>query len=80
MQGSGHSVAHSKIDITINAKNQQLTLVSSNQYNSSIKENNNAIGLENLKKRLSLIYPENHSLSIVKKENRYTVELKIPQL
>lgn len=75
-----HSVAHSKIDITINAKNQQLTLVSSNQYNSNIKENNNAIGLENLKKRLSLIYPENHTLSIVKEENIYTVKLKIQQL
>ncbi|CAM1352311.1 sensor histidine kinase [Tenacibaculum crassostreae] len=75
-----HSVAHSKIDIIINAENQQLTLVSSNQYNSSIKENSNAIGLENLKKRLSLIYPKNHTLSIVKEENRYTVELKIQQL
>ncbi|AXT20823.1 GHKL domain-containing protein [Flavobacteriaceae bacterium AU392] len=35
------------------------------------------IGLENLKHRLSLIYPKNHKLLIIEKENTFTVDLKI---
>ncbi|MDW7693010.1 sensor histidine kinase [Flammeovirgaceae bacterium SG7u.111] len=35
------------------------------------------IGLENLKKRLKLVYPKTHTLSISQSDNRYKVALKI---
>ncbi len=75
-----HSIAHSKVDISINATNHQLHLISSNQYNINTNKNSNAIGLENLKKRLLLIYPDNHSLFVHQKGDIFIVELKIEQL
>ncbi|REH56266.1 histidine kinase [Tenacibaculum gallaicum] len=75
-----HSIIHSKIDITINVENYHLHLKSSNLFYSTKNENSQTIGLENLKKRLLLIYPNNHSLSIHKQKNIFTIELKIDQL
>ncbi len=52
-----------------------------NNFNSQAENNlvsNNGIGLENVKKRLEVIYPnENHSLKIKKSENFYKVELNL---
>ena len=38
------------------------------------------IGLKNIKKRLAILYPKNHSLSIFEEKNRYNVTLKILDL
>jgi len=35
------------------------------------------LGIENAKRRLNLLYPEKHDLSIHKKENVFKVELQI---
>ncbi len=75
-----HSIAYSKIGIFINVTNHQLHLISSNQFNINTNKNTKAIGLENLKKRLLLIYPDNHSLYIHQKGDVFTIELKIDQL
>lgn len=50
-----------------------------NISNSAGKPNdiNAGIGLENIKKRLLLLYPDKHELSIVHDENVFNVELKI---
>lgn len=72
-----HSIAHSKITIFVYAIKHQLSLEVSNQFNASKSKSNNAIGLKNLKKRLLLTYPNEHSLIIEKQENTYRVQLKI---
>lgn len=42
-----------------------------------VKDNTSGIGLENVQKRLALIYPNKHNLTISNSNNRYTVILKI---
>ena len=44
---------------------------------STVKDETSGIGLENVKRRLKLIYPERHKLGISTNENRYKVELTI---
>jgi two-component system, LytTR family, sensor kinase len=75
-----HSTPHSQINITIQAVNDQLLLFSNNKFTPKKNKKTKAIGLKNLKKRLSLIYPKGHSLTINKQESSFTVELKIEEL
>ena len=42
-----------------------------------VKDETSGIGLENVKRRLQLIYPDSHKLEISTKEKRYKVELTI---
>jgi two-component system LytT family sensor kinase len=44
---------------------------------STVKDETSGIGLDNVKRRLELIYPESHKLDISTYENRYKVELTI---
>ncbi len=64
-----------KIDITIN--NVELILSTSNFINTLHKDEASGIGLDNVKKRLVLLYPDKHTLKIETKENIYTTYLKI---
>jgi two-component system, LytTR family, sensor kinase len=38
---------------------------------------NTGIGINNVKRRLELMYPDKHSLTTVEKDNYYTVHLEI---
>lgn len=62
------------IDVTINHNN--LTF----KINNSVKKNQKStqgIGLENIKKRLEMLYPENYNLTINQTENNFEVTLKL---
>ncbi|TJY38060.1 sensor histidine kinase [Pontimicrobium aquaticum] len=48
-----------------------------NNFDSKEKQESNGIGLQNLKRRLSLLYKEKHELSIDKTKNTYLATLKI---
>ncbi|OSY88930.1 membrane protein [Tenacibaculum holothuriorum] len=72
-----HSTTHSKIFIEINTENSVLNFTSSNTYKVESKQNNNAIGLENLRKRLFLLYPNNHQLTIDEQESLFTAKLTL---
>ena len=64
------------IDILLEEKNKDIRFMITNNF--EVKETNTrGIGIKNLKKRLELIYPKRHSLSINSKPNIYMVELKI---
>ena len=41
------------------------------------KKNASGIGLENLRRRLALLYPDKHLFEIVKEEGRFIAKLKI---
>jgi len=79
-----HSLQTKETEIEINIKievnEQQLILNVENNFEKIENSNNlltKGIGLENVKKRLVLLYPDRHELNIEDKENWYKVYLKI---
>jgi len=68
------------INMDIEIKEQQLMLMIENNFEKQSSSGNlltKGIGLENVKKRLELIYPKYHQINIEDKENWYKVDLKI---
>ncbi|GET22526.1 sensor histidine kinase [Prolixibacter denitrificans] len=69
------------VDMTIVFKDGQLRFHIQNTTRNHVENNENGgIGLENIRKRLELNYPERHELKIEKNENWYTVDLTITDL
>ncbi len=69
-----------RIIIQINTKANFLSLfVKNNKYstNESIQHDDSGIGLENVRKQLELLYPQNYKLTINDTEKFYTVELEL---
>ncbi len=67
------------INLAVSA-NDILTLNVTNNHNANAQNNltnENGIGLENVKKRLSVIYPDEHELKFHHDDKIYKVELKI---
>lgn len=72
-----HSTLDSEININITVENGVLNFACSNDYDSTkIDEDTFKIGLQNLEKRLELIYKENFEFSI-KKDAKFKVHLKL---
>lgn len=68
------------IDIALKYKENQIVFTVKNQYNkntSEVKDATSGIGLENVKRRLQLLYPSSHTLQIDKKDAYFEVCLKI---
>jgi LytS/YehU family sensor histidine kinase len=68
------------IEIELNDDKKSLFFSVSNKVskqNSEIKDGSSGIGLANVRRRLELLYPDQHDLTISEKEDRYLVELKI---
>jgi hypothetical protein len=69
-----------KIDIKLNVdENGSLLFQCNNSYTvqSNTDDLSNGIGLENVKKRLSILYPDNHKLHINATDNEYQVSLRL---
>lgn len=64
------------IDINLACNNNQLNLIVKNTASQN-KNIGNGIGLENIKKRLDLLYLNQYDLSIEKNEDLFTVNLKL---
>jgi len=70
----------SGIDIAIVISDQQLIFTCVNTKYSAIKkmeDEKSGIGLENVKRRLDLLYPGKHSLQFNEDDGKYTVKLEI---
>lgn len=65
-----------RIDVSITAKDGIVSCSTFNNYN-NISTKENGIGLNNLKKRLNLIYGEKATLIIDKTKDTFSVDLKI---
>jgi len=71
---------HNFIDISINTDNRTLKMTVKNSISNlsnSTSKKNSGIGLENVKKRLNLVYPNRHNLFIHSDEQFFYVDLKI---
>lgn len=69
----------SAINISILTTDKHLTFICENNNYGFVKkmDNTGGIGLENVKRRLELVYPDRHELLIKNEENKYAVTLKI---
>lgn len=69
------------IQIQISGQNEQLIMSIQNNHDQSVQKKTalleQGIGIENVKKRLELLYPNKHSLHIEETEQLYTVELNL---
>jgi hypothetical protein len=67
------------IDVKLVVKDGQLLFQISNNYDRQnlSKDNNSGIGLENIRKRLNLLYAGKYRLDIIDKNNLYSAELKL---
>lgn len=79
-----HSTASQSEDITINvyinvSENGILEFECTNSFRrlSNTEDLSKGIGLQNVRKRLQLIYPNAHTLSVSEKDTLYSVKLKI---
>jgi hypothetical protein len=69
-----------KIDISLTIKEHQLIFMIANPILQNKKETQNpgsGLGLENIRQRLHLVYPDRHNLKIYQKDERHIVELHL---
>lgn len=69
-----------EINIKLTAKDNNLNFKVSNAYIKNleeIKDKTSGIGLQNVKRRLKLLYNQMHQLNITDADNRYTVDLQL---
>ena len=65
------------LQINLTIHNYTLELTTTNFINTLHKDDASGIGLDNVKKRLMLLYPNKHKLTIETKDNIYTTNLQI---
>ena len=72
----GH-IENGEISISISQKQNKLILLATNNYKRIEVEKSHGIGLNNLKSRLTLIYPNEHRLVIMDENEVFRVELEL---
>ncbi|MEO7802877.1 MAG: histidine kinase [Ginsengibacter sp.] len=73
-------IENAQIDIEMTIKNDMLHFSVRNKYNEhadEVKDKTSGIGLTNVQRRLNLLYGDNHSLLINRKDNWFTVSLQL---
>ncbi|RAJ08508.1 GHKL domain-containing protein [Chitinophaga skermanii] len=71
------STQESFVDLVLTVKNNNLTFVCTNSVETNPTSHSRGIGLENLARRLQLLYPGNHSLETGYTNNTFTATIKI---
>ncbi|AXT59684.1 histidine kinase [Aquimarina sp. AD10] len=65
------------LDVTLTTSETEVSLIVKNNYDPAQHQSNDGLGLNNVKRRLSLLYPNQNELSLSNKNNQYTAALKI---
>lgn len=66
------------IDMSCKSEGNSLIFeISNSKRNHETKTENTGIGIKNLKRRLELLYPNNHSLDIINEEKQFSAQLKL---
>lgn len=76
----GNKEQDGAVEISITENDGELAFIASNTCDpedKGIKDKTGGIGLELVRRRLKLIYPDRHILEILKEKNRFTVRLNI---
>jgi len=68
---------HAFVRINLEAHNNIINFEIENNFEASEENHEPGIGLKNLKRRLELVYPKNHNLTISKTNNIYNAKLNI---
>ena len=71
---------HSYIDIQMSVSEKQILFISKNSIGTSSHADDgqySGIGLENVKKRLALLYPDTHKLKIEKTNDAFSIDLQL---
>jgi two-component system LytT family sensor kinase len=73
------TIANPEIEIDLSVKSGKLHFVVRNRFNPDVEpsDDSSGIGLENVKKRLFLLYPNRHELKIQRKEGWFSIDLTI---
>ncbi|NBC06231.1 MAG: hypothetical protein GVY26_03455 [Bacteroidetes bacterium] len=66
-----------RLRIALHTDDEQITLVCRNDFRPVFRRGKGGLGLENLKKRLELIYPGRHWFKTIVIDNEFIAELKI---
>ncbi len=66
-----------KVDVFLKTSNNQLDFTVKNTAKKHV-QTKSGIGLDNIKKRLKMLFNSNYTLNILQEENTFNVELKIP--
>lgn len=66
-----------KVDVFLKTSSNQLDFTVKNTAKKHV-QTKNGIGLDNIKKRLKMLFNTNYTLNILQEENTFNVELKIP--
>ena len=77
--GVNSQIGKGYVDIVLGIENNKLALLATNTFAEKINDErkNTGIGLVNVKKRLSLLYPLKHKLTISSEKDTFTVSLEI---
>ncbi len=75
----GSSVGgHSYLTLHFKVTDEHLYFYSENSKPATRKKGIGGIGLKNIQRRLKLLYPDKHTLSVLEDENKYIVNLIVP--
>lgn len=75
--GTDSTIGASHIDATLYCDDNILIFECKNSFKEQTMKDFGGIGIENIRKRLQLLYPSKHSLKISKNENIFSVTLEI---
>jgi sensor histidine kinase YesM len=73
-------IQNAEIIIELKAHNNVIQFMVANQFDSSAqeeKDKTSGIGLQNVRRRLNLLYENRHTLSIDNRDNKYVVSLQL---
>jgi len=68
------------VHINLKSENNQIFFDIENNFDPTIETEQEGIGLKNLKRRLELVYPKNHTLTFSKTNDVYRAQLNIKKL
>lgn len=75
--GVGPLTENAYIHVSLKTQGDRILFIIENNYRSDLSSQKAGIGLDNLKKRLSHLYPDRHDLKIEKTASTYTVRLNL---
>lgn len=75
--GASQMLENPWVSLTISIENEELTMKLVNGTSENIATGNSGIGINNVRKRLELLYPNRHELRISHKDNAFVVNLKL---